>query len=122
MKPHDYEQSPTSYGVAADDRDPDFSGPDDPGIIEEGYMQFLSDLDELLGDSRNRGKLAAYHGKRKICVAADMKDILKASARENIAVEELMIESIVPQPDASQHQLDSSTEYDHHPLDYEVNV
>jgi hypothetical protein len=118
MMPHSSDQNRTP----ADDRDADNSGPDDPGIIEEGYLQFLSDLDELLGDGGNRRKLAAYHGKRRLCVAADMKGILKASALEKIPVEELMIEPIMPQPDASHHPLDRGTESDHHPLDCAVNA
>jgi hypothetical protein len=122
MVPHGFDRDRTPVADPAEDDAVDVSGPIDPGIIKEGYMQFLTDLDELLGDGRNRRKLAAYHGKRRICVAADMNDILKAAAREKIPVDELMIESIVLQPDATRHLLDCHAESDRLPPGLAINA
>jgi hypothetical protein len=94
-----------SFGRGAHDY-PHASGADDPGIIEEGYTQFLSELSELLAGGQNHGKLAAYHGKRRVCIVRSMESIFKECARQSVPFEEVMIEPIQPQPDASQHVFD----------------
>jgi hypothetical protein len=85
---------------------PQASDPDWPGIIEKGYTQFLRDLGGLLAVEQNHGKLAVYHGKRRICIVRSMDEIVKECARHRIPSAELMIEPVQPQPDASQHVFD----------------
>ena len=60
------ENLPDQPGLQAlqSDGPPDSSQSHRPGMIEQGYQQFLEDLDGLLRDRRNHRKLAAYHGRR----------------------------------------------------------
>jgi len=88
----------------------DSSQSDCPGMIEQGYQQFLEDLEGLLRDRRNHRKLAAYHGRRRVCIEKTMEAVWKTCARESIPDDELMIESIAPQPDALHHRLDTGPE------------
>ncbi len=83
------------------------SAVDGSGIIEEGYKKFLEDLDDLLAVACNNGKLVAYHGKRMICVARTMQVIFNECNRQSVPLEEVMTETIQPQPDASLHVFDS---------------
>ena len=86
--------------VLRSDGPPDSSQSHRPGMIEQGYQQFLEDLEGLLRDRRNHRKLAAYHGRRRVCIEKTMEAVWKACARESIA----------PQPDALQHRLDTGPE------------
>jgi len=99
-------------GSCAGYRTGEDSGADSRGIIERGYSQFLCDLPGLLRNPRKRAMLAAYHGERRICVAYTMRAVEKECARQSVPLEEVMIESIQLQPDASHHVFDSVSEAD----------
>ena len=66
--------------VLPSDGPPESSHSHPPGILEQGYQQFLEDLEGLLRDIRNDHKLAAYHGRRRICIERTMEAVLRACA------------------------------------------